>query len=332
MLYGRGQIDGSIGCETESLVVTHRTLTQLSVALLPYSLAQMAEELAYFALKSPVHSQVSDREQSQSYLAIYNQVSHQVHKFSDKFERDVLEYCVEWEHVVTTRVDRELAKITTLRENYNHYQAKVDGLRRNVNKQESKGKTIKDDQVEKLKRNEDKLDEASAEYEAAATPLCCLIEEVVHAAWKDLVPLLQTVMTWEADRSHKEAKLFQQLRGLELLGGIATSSSDNHHKHKSKPSSTSKSSARQSSPKRRSPRKVPPRTSSSESEESPPSSPKLEEENAAKVPKEEYGDNGIRVTPEEAPVEDEFVVNNEKEEGEKVEEEDSTGPRKTDVV
>ena len=306
---------------------------QLSLSL-AYLVTQMAEELAYFAQNSPVHSQVSDREQSQSYLSIYNQVSHQVHKFSDKFERDVLEYCVEWEHVVTTRVDRELAEITTLRESYNHYQAKVDGLRRNVNKQESKGKTIKDDQVEKLKRNEDKLDEASAEYEAAATSLCCLIEEVVDAAWKDLVPLLQTVMTWEADRSHKEAKLFQQLRGLGLLGGNAPSSSDNHHKHKSKPSSTSKSSARQSSSKRRSPGKVPMRTSSSESEERPLSTPKLEEENAAGVPKEEHGDSGIRVTPEEAPVEDGFVVNNEEDEDEeeKVEEEELTGPRKTDVV
>jgi len=186
----------------------------------------MAQELSQFAEGSPEAHQISDLEEQDSFLSVYQQVSSHVHKkFSDKFERDVLDYCVEWELVVTTRVDAELATVKVMRDNYNHYQAKVDGLRRKVNGQESKGKSVKEDLAEKLKRNEDKLDEASGEFEAAATPLCCLIEEVVDCAWKDLVPLLQNLVLWEADRSHKEAKLFQQLRNLKFLGENGSGSS-----------------------------------------------------------------------------------------------------------
>ena len=205
----------------------------------------MAQELAQFAVNSPIAGQVSDTEPNNSnhvsYLSIYQQVSHQVDKYCDKYERDVLDYCVEWEAVVTKRVDAEVIDVKKLRDQYNHYQSKVETLRKKVNGQESKGKSVKDDLVDKLQRNETKLEEASNEYEAAAAPLCSLLEEVVEQAWKDMVPVLQSAMLWEADRSHKEAKLFQQVRGLEL--GTEPGS-----KKKSGSSSSSNSSKPHASP------------------------------------------------------------------------------------
>ena len=207
----------------------------------------MAQELAKFAENSPIAGQVTDMDNSNdkqvSYLSVYHQVSQQVNKYSDKYERDIVDYCTEWETVISKRVDAEVAAVKKLRESYNHYQVKVEGMRKKFNGQESKGKTVKDDMKEKLQRNETKLEEASSDYEAAAAPLCCLMEEVVEQVWKDLAPVLQSTMSWEADRSHKEAKLFQQLRSLEV-------DADAGNKAKSSSSSSSKSSS--SPPKKKS--------------------------------------------------------------------------------
>lgn len=223
---------------------------------------QLAQELSHFAENSPIANQVSDTEHthstsnggsSPSYLSVYHQVSHQVSKFNDKYEQNVLEYCVEWEAVATRKVDAAQAEIRELRDNYNHYQGKVDNLRKKVNGQESKGKAVNEEMMDKLQRNESKLDEASTKFEAAALPLCCLLEEIVERAWKDLVPLLQSVVIWEADRSHKEAKLFQQLRGLEFVEkqNNSTSSSSGSRKEKKQSKSLSSNSSHSSPNKKR---------------------------------------------------------------------------------
>jgi hypothetical protein len=150
---------------------------------------------------------------------------------SQKYQQEVLGYCVEWEAVVSTRIDKEMAATTGFRETYNHYQGKVDAMRKKVNVQEAKGKDINESVAEKLARNEQKLDEASAEYETAAGPLCVLLEEVVHQGWKDLFPMVLTTMQWEADRSQREARTFQLLQpgalqaSFEKVAGTVKSSS-----------------------------------------------------------------------------------------------------------
>lgn len=168
--------------------------------------------MASFAENSPIESHIGSLDHAQSFLSVYQNASNQVGRSSQKYQQEVIDYCVEWEAVVTTRIDRELAATTKLRETYNHYQGKVDGMRKKVNAQEAKGKGVNESIAEKLQRNDQKLDEASSDFEAAAGPLCLLLEEVVHQGWKDLYPLIEATMKWEADRSQKEARAFQLLQ------------------------------------------------------------------------------------------------------------------------
>lgn len=127
---------------------------------------------------------------------------------SDSYECEILAYVGEWETVVTNRVDKESIEVEKLRRSYIHYQGKVDALRKKVNGNETNGKETNEATAEKLKRNEQKLDDASKLFEDAARPLCILIEEIVRQGWKDAFPLIQSLMKWESVRSKNEASGF----------------------------------------------------------------------------------------------------------------------------
>lgn len=129
---------------------------------------------------------------------------------SDAYESEILNYVAEWEDVVTSRVEKDSSEVEKLRKSYVHYQNKVDSLRKKVNTNESNGKETNEATAEKLKRNEDKLDDASKEFEDAARPLCILIEAVVREGWKDVFPLITNLMKWESDRSKKEMLFFSE--------------------------------------------------------------------------------------------------------------------------
>jgi hypothetical protein len=185
---------------------------------------QMVKEMTAFAEASPIASRIASPDQAQSVLSVYQSASSEVEKANLKFQSNVLDYCVEWEAVVSARVDKEMAASKKLRETYNHYLGKVDGLRKKVNSQESKGKGIGEAVSEKMQRNEQKLVEASTEFEAAAGPLCTLLEEVVQQGWRDLHPLIQALLKWEVDRSQTEARTFLLLQpgALEAVFNHAT--------------------------------------------------------------------------------------------------------------
>jgi hypothetical protein len=187
------------------------------LTLIPYSFfqTQMMADLSKLAEGSPLHQQVRSLD-NESFYAVYMDVSEQVNIYATNFESQALEYLIEWEHVATTRVDRGKAEVEQLRKTFLHYTQKVDKLRNQINKEEAKGKVIKDDKLEKLKRNEDKLEEASEEFEAAAAPLCYLIEEIVVHAYKDLYPLLRLLMKWDTDRSTVEKQIFGEFKTTEL--------------------------------------------------------------------------------------------------------------------
>lgn len=176
----------------------------------------MVTDMAQFAQSTPLSDRVASLDQPQSLMTVYQAASKDVGAASSLFQNEILDYCIEWESVVSTRVDKEMIATNKLREHYNHYQTKVEGMRKKVNGQEAKGKDIAETVTEKLQRNEQKLVEASADFEGAAAPLCVLIEEVVQEGWKDLYPLIQAAMKWEVDRSQKEARTFQRLQPGEL--------------------------------------------------------------------------------------------------------------------
>jgi hypothetical protein len=185
---------------------------------------QMVKEMTAFAEASPIASRIASPDQAKSVLSVYQSASNEVEQANLKYQSEVLDYCVEWEAVVSARVDKEMAVSKKLRETYNHYLGKVDGLRKKVNSQESKGKGVGESVSEKVQRNEQKLVEASTEFEAAAGPLCTLLEEVVQQGWRDLYPLIQAVIKWEVDRSQTEARTFLLLQpgALEAVFNHAT--------------------------------------------------------------------------------------------------------------
>lgn len=172
----------------------------------------MAQEIASFADGTPMKDKVSKVDEPLSFISVFQNASNVSAKNSFKYKNEVLAYCIEWEAVVSTRVDKDVQDIKKLREIFNHYQDKVDALRRKVNVQETKGKSINTPLSEKLQRNEEKLDEASGLYESSARPLCVLIEEVVQYGYKDLYPFVVATVKFEMERSQNESRalhLFQ---------------------------------------------------------------------------------------------------------------------------
>lgn len=103
-----------------------------------------------------------------------------------EYEQHVVTYAVDWEQAVIERVDRELKQVKKLQADRDHYEKKVEGLRKKANDVEAKGKESPAAQVEKLSRNEEKLREAFILHETEAGRLCALIETVTRDGWLEL--------------------------------------------------------------------------------------------------------------------------------------------------
>jgi hypothetical protein len=168
----------------------------------------MAREIASFAESTPMESHILDVDDKRSFLSVFYNSSSVSAKYSLKYRHEVIDYCVEWEAIVSSRVDKKADDTKKLREMFNHYQDKVDALRKKILLQETKGKPANNSLVEKLQRNEEKLDEACELYESTALPLCVLIEEIVQYGHEDLYPLIQSTMKFEMERSQNEARTF----------------------------------------------------------------------------------------------------------------------------
>lgn len=125
-----------------------------------------------------------------------------------EFQESVLDYAMKWEECVTQKVDRELKEVKKLQQNRLHYEKKVDSMRKKVNGLDNKGKEISPELVEKLERNESKLKDAWETHELRASRLCALIEQVTHAGWKDLYPLVGNLMKYEFNRSGGELAMY----------------------------------------------------------------------------------------------------------------------------
>lgn len=134
--------------------------------------------------------------------AVTNQREYDVH---------VLTLAMDWEQAVTERIDHDLIKVRKLQGDRDHYEKKVEFLRKRYNELESKGKVSPKGQVAKLERNEGKLKEAFVAHEAEAGRLCTLIEEVTRHGWIELYTLCRNYMKWEVNRVGRESDTYSQL-------------------------------------------------------------------------------------------------------------------------
>lgn len=128
-----------------------------------------------------------------------------------EFDTHVLTWAMDWEQAVTERIDQDLMKVRKLQGDRDHYEKKVELLRKRYNDLESKGKVSPKGQVAKLERNEGKLREAFVAHEAEAGRLCALIEAVTRHGWIELYTLCRNYMKWEANRVGRESETYCKL-------------------------------------------------------------------------------------------------------------------------
>lgn len=146
-----------------------------------------------------------------SYSSVHDLLSAKSKSYATKFKQFVLDYAIEWEQVVTTRVNAGLKKSALLRRDLDHYQKKVEALRLTANQNMAKGKSVPPTTAEKLSRNEEKLIQAKQGYNKLASDLCILMEEVTERSWRDLHPLLIKCAQFDMTMSGDEAKILSSL-------------------------------------------------------------------------------------------------------------------------
>jgi hypothetical protein len=169
-------------------------------------------QLSALSTKSPIHEHIGNTlGDSSSVASINQQASTKAHEEAEIYQSTVIDYAIEWERIVTTRADFDLAETGKLHSKLNHYQNKVDSLRKSANAKETQGKASPARLTTKLERNEGKLNEAWKQHERSASKLCNLLEQVTERGWKDLYPLVLAMLDWEKARSSQDYDVFKRL-------------------------------------------------------------------------------------------------------------------------
>lgn len=146
-----------------------------------------------------------------SYRSVHDQLGAKTKSYATKYKQFVIDYALEWEKVVNGRIQAGIKKAELLRRDLDHYQKKVESLRLAVNQAMAKGKNVKSDTQEKLRRNEEKYMAAKQSYNIAATDLCILMEEVTERSWRDLHPMLIKVAQFDSTLANDESNMLSNL-------------------------------------------------------------------------------------------------------------------------
>mmetsp|Transcript_54356 Transcript_54356/g.131930 ORF Transcript_54356/g.131930 Transcript_54356/m.131930 type:complete len:373 (+) Transcript_54356:210-1328(+) len=145
-----------------------------------------------------------------------------------EYQALIIDYATDWSQIVNNKVDKMMKDVKGLESNRRHYERKVQNLRRRFNDIESKGKVCPKSQVDKLTRNETKLQESYIVYEREATTLCSLLQAVTHDGYKELYPLVKNFIKWDLNRVNRDGDismyLSTTLNGLSSACGSGSSS------------------------------------------------------------------------------------------------------------
>jgi hypothetical protein len=125
------------------------------------------------------------------------------------YERHSKAYIEEWESVVTSQLDSDVQEFRDVTKIKDHYIQKVDGLRKKVNKLNEKGKKGPSTKLsDQLARNEKKLSDADAAYEAKSKEVSVGLYEATQRSWVDLYPVIKNVMKFEINRLGRESSCY----------------------------------------------------------------------------------------------------------------------------
>ena len=144
-----------------------------------------------------------------SYAAVHLSLHKKNKAYGTKYAEHIIAYATEWERILTTRINRHLKEYEKLRVDLDHYGRKVEDINKTHNKTMSKGKSVQEKGVDKLRRNEQKLVQARQEYDRFVNDLCCFLEEVLERGWKDLLPLLVKMSQFDATLCGEEHNLLR---------------------------------------------------------------------------------------------------------------------------
>jgi len=197
--------------ELKSLIAAAKAY-KASVEKMDMARINMAMKLATISDKSPIFAHVgTSAEQGGSFAAIAQTASKQTGDIAASYQDSVVAYLVEWEEIITSRVEQGLKETGKLKEKLQHYQTKIEGLRKTVNKKDDTPKGVPKKLQAQLDRNEKKLDHAWNEHERSASMLCNLMEQVTARGWKDLAPVVLNSVQWEVERTSGEQDIFAKL-------------------------------------------------------------------------------------------------------------------------
>ena len=149
-----------------------------------------------------------------SYLSVHEALAKKSQMYTSKYAQFVIDYAVEWERVVVTRVNTALKKAEQLRVETDHYQEKVEALRQAANSSMAKGKMVDPKSAERLSRNEEKLAATKKTHDKFTNDLCILLDEVTDRSWRDLHPLLVKIAQFDMTLSDDESKSLTILNGI----------------------------------------------------------------------------------------------------------------------
>mmetsp|Transcript_13366 Transcript_13366/g.27654 ORF Transcript_13366/g.27654 Transcript_13366/m.27654 type:complete len:381 (+) Transcript_13366:58-1200(+) len=115
----------------------------------------------------------------------------------------------EWESVVTTQLDDDVAEVRELAKKKDHYIEKVDQLRKSINKIEHRGKAVASKKMtDQLARNEKKLADADAAYEVKANEVSVVLHEATARGWVDFYPICKNVMKFEINSLGRQSACY----------------------------------------------------------------------------------------------------------------------------
>ena len=149
-----------------------------------------------------------------SYAAVHVTLHKKSQLYLNKYPEHILNYAVEWERILSTRISDWLRQSEKLRVDLDHYESKVQDLNLQINKTQSKGKNVSEKDIEKLKRNEAKFVQAKRDYEIFVNELCGYMEEVLDRGYRDLHPLLVKMAQFDGTFSADEYKILQCIGGV----------------------------------------------------------------------------------------------------------------------
>lgn len=166
---------------------------------------------------------------SQSKILTAYSSYHDVHKdlFKDtKTKLDehshIVNYVEDWDQIVDKCVESRYVEYSKIRSGLCHYEKKVDSMLADIEKLKQKNRSVSAKQIEKLERNQMKLEGTRKTHDKNGESLLMFLDEVVRRAWRDALPLLRKSIKFEvafaAVNQEHSMKLGAPLKLLEIIG------------------------------------------------------------------------------------------------------------------